>query len=170
MRLVPDTDGIFTVRREETRVDGWEFTGNLNLAGWLNFGAGLALLEGEYDSDADGLVDADLGAQDLGSDRLNLTVDIAPPGEWSYRIQSFTYFDRTFRSAAGNATVEFDGYTTVDALVAWQVHPTTQLNLGLVNLFDEQYLTYYSQAGNTRDDRYDAGRGRTLTLKAHFRF
>jgi iron complex outermembrane receptor protein len=115
-------------------------------------------------------VDADLSAQDVGSDRMNLYLNITPPGDWSYRIQSFTYFDKTFRNAAGNATAEFDGYTTVDALVAWAVHPSTRLTLGVTNVLDEQYLTYYSQAGNTRNDRFNAGRGRTFIVRANFRF
>ncbi|MEJ8567736.1 TonB-dependent receptor [Elongatibacter sediminis] len=170
VRLVPDADGVFTVNREETRIDGWEISGKFRFTDWVSLGAGIALLDGRFDSDDDGSVDSDLGAQDVGSDRMNLFLDITPPGNFSYRLQSFTYFDNTFRNAAGAATAEFDGYTTVDALVAWAVHPTTQLSLGISNLFDEQYLTYYSQAGNTRNDRYNAGRGRTLTLRANFRF
>jgi iron complex outermembrane receptor protein len=170
VRLVPDADGIFTVNREKTEIDGWELTGSVDLADWLSLGAGVALLDGRFDSDDDGSVDADLGAQDVGSDRMNLYLNITPPGDWSYRIQSFTYFDKTFRNAAGNATAEFDGYTTVDALVAWAVHPSTRLTLGVTNVLDEQYLTYYSQAGNTRNDRFNAGRGRTFIVRANFRF
>lgn len=170
VRLVPDASGIFTVNREKTEIDGWELSGSIEATSWLKVGAGLALLDGRFDSDDDGSVDSDLGAQDVGSDRLNFYVDITPPGDLSYRIQSFTYFDKTFRNAAGNATAEFDGYTTVDALAGWAVTPSTRLSLGIVNLLDEQYLTYYAQAGTTRADRYTAGLGRTLTFKANFRF
>lgn len=170
VRLVPDADGIFTVNREKTKVDGWEFSGSATLADWITAGAGIALLDGRYDSNDDGKVDADLGAQDVGSDRMNLYVQLTPTPDWAIRLQSFTYFDRTFRDRNDAVTAEFDGYTVVDALASWAVHPTTQLSLGISNIFNKQYLTYYSQAGNTRNDRYNAGRGRTLTLKAHFTF
>lgn len=39
-----------------------------------------------------------------------------------------------------------------------------QLSLAVSNLLDKQYITYYSQSALVKDDRYFAGRGRTLTL------
>jgi iron complex outermembrane receptor protein len=170
VRLVPDADGIFTVNREKTEIDGWELSGSVDAGEWLRLGGGAAIIDGRFDSDGDGSVDSDLSGQDVGSDRLNLYADITPPGAFSYRLQSFTYFDKTFRDAAGNAIGEFDGYTVVDALAFWNIDSRIRLSLGIVNLFDEQYLTYYSQAGNTRDDRYNSGRGRTLSVKANFQF
>jgi iron complex outermembrane receptor protein len=168
--LVPDADGIFTVNRQETVIDGWEFGSRFNATEWLAFGLNAALLDGQFDSNRDGTLDTDLNAQDIGADRANLYFDLTPLADWTFRIQSFTYFDRTFHNAAGNVSAEFDGYTTVDALASWDVHPSTRLSFGLINLFDEQYITYYGQAGTTIAGRYTAGRGRTLTLKANFRF
>ncbi|HEX7061205.1 MAG TPA: TonB-dependent receptor [Woeseiaceae bacterium] len=170
VRLVPDADGIFTVNREQTEIEGWELSGTYQANEWLAVGAGAAFLDGRFDSDGDGSVDSDLGAQDIGSDRLNLHAQLTPPGNLTYRLQSFTYFDRTFRDASGSATAEFDGYTVLDAMVVWDMDERVRLTFGISNLLDEQYLTYYSQAGNTRDDRYNAGRGRTITVKANFTF
>ncbi|MDT8319888.1 MAG: TonB-dependent receptor [Xanthomonadales bacterium] len=170
VRLVPDADGIFTVNREKTVIDGWEISGRLIATDWLSVGVGIALLDGRFDSDDDGSVDADLSAQEVGSDRANLYLDLTPFRDWTFRVQSFTFFDKTFRNAAGNVTAEFDGYTVVDTLASWAVRPRTTLSLALTNIFDEQYLTYFSQAGNTRADRFTAGRGRTVTAKANFRF
>ena len=42
--------------------------------------------------------------------------------------------------------------------------PVGQVNVGVSNLLDEQYVTYYSQSALVNDERYFAGRGRTLTL------
>ena len=39
-----------------------------------------------------------------------------------------------------------------------------QLSLAVSNLLDKQYITYYSQSALVENDRYFAGRGRTLTL------
>ena len=47
--------------------------------------------------------------------------------------------------------------------------PLGEVSLGVENLLNRDYLTYYSQAANTgskvtRDGRVFNGRGRTLTL------
>lgn len=169
VRLVPNEDGIFEVNREETEITGWEVALQAQPLEWLGVGLGYANLEGEFDSDDDGSVDADLGAVDIGPDRLNLYVDILPGERWSARIQSFTFFDRTFRDAAGTVDAEFDGYTVVDGSLNTVAGPA-RLTFGIANLFDEQYITYFGQAGNSRADRFFAGRGRTMTLRAEFDF
>ena len=39
-----------------------------------------------------------------------------------------------------------------------------RLSLGIQNIGNVQYITYFSQAGTGRADRFFAGRGRTFTL------
>jgi len=51
----------------------------------------------------------------------------------------------------------------VDASLAYQL-PAGQLSLGIENLTDEDYLTYYSQAARISDEYYFTGRGRTFTV------
>lgn len=162
-RLVPNADGIFQVRREPTRTRGWEFTGRLEPTSGVSLRAGYSLLEGRFDGDDDGNFEADLGAADIGPDRLTLSADISRRGLQG-RLQAFTYFDRTFRSATGDETASFDGYTTVDASISAVVGPAT-VTLAASNVLDVDYITYFSQAASTRDDQYFAGRGRTLTLR-----
>lgn len=169
VRLVPNADGIFEVNREKTTIQGWELSLNATLAEWLDFGISYSDLTGEFDSDGDGSVDADLDAINVAPDRLNVHFDFMPNSEWSGRVQVFSYFDKTFRNSAGASTAEFDGYTVVDALASRPVGGA-RLTIGIANLLDEQYITYYGQAGTTRADRYFAGRGRTLTIGADFRF
>ncbi|MEQ8329710.1 MAG: TonB-dependent receptor [Longimicrobiales bacterium] len=168
-RLVPDADGIFQVRREPTRTSGWEFTARVDPSRTLSLNAGMSLLEGRYDGDDDGVLDSDLGAADIGPGRLNLSADLAPAGPLSGRVQLFRYFDRDFHDAAGATVASFDGYTTMDASGSAQLGTST-LTLAVTNLFDTQYITYFGQAATDRDDRYFAGRGRTLTLKVERRF
>jgi iron complex outermembrane receptor protein len=168
-RLVPNSDGIFQVMREPTKTSGWELTGRLAPTTRLAFDAGYSRLDGRYDSDRDGRLDSDLSAADIGPDRLNLSADLNRGGRVSGRIQGFHFFDRTFRDAEGQSTAEFDGYDTVDATLALGVGRST-LSLSVANLFDAQYITYYSQAATDLDDRYFAGRGRTLTLRVESRF
>jgi iron complex outermembrane receptor protein len=168
-RLVPNADGFFQVVREPTKTSGWELTGRLVPTARLALDAGYSRLDGRFDSDRDGRLDSDLSAADIGPDRLNLSADLNRGGRVSGRIQGFHFFDRTFRDAEGQSTAEFDGYDTVDATLAFAVGRST-LSLSVANLFDAQYITYYSQAATDLDDRYFAGRGRTLTLRVESRF
>lgn len=168
-RLVLNDDGIFDLNREKTETSGYELALSYAFNDRYSLTASYAALEGEFDSDDDGNVDSDLSAINIGPDRLNLTLDIRPGGNWTAQLQSHTYFDKTFRNAAGDETARFDGYTVVDLSASLPV-AMFDLTVGIGNLLDEQYITYYGQAGNSRADRYFAGRGRTLTVRATLDF
>ena len=96
-------------------------------------------------------------------------MDLNRGGRLTGRLQSFTYYDRSFRDGDGEETANFDGYTTVDGSLSAAIGIST-LTLSVSNLFDEQYITYFGQAATNLADRYFAGRGRTLTLRLETRF
>lgn len=169
VRLVPNVDGIFQVRREPTRTSGWEVTGRFDPTADVSLTAAYSILEGRFDGDDDGTFESDLGAADIGPNRLNVGVDGALGQRFTGRLQAFRYFDRDFRDADADVTASFDGYTTLDASLSGTLARTT-VTVSVSNLLDTQYITYYSQAGTNRDDRYFAGRGRTLTLRLDTRF
>lgn len=168
-RLVARPDGTFDLARQATETSGWELSGRIQLSSWLALGGGYSKLDGQFDSDDDNEPDADLGARDIGPDRLSLSLDITPAGRYSGSIQAFTFFDKTFHNAAGAETASFDGYTTMDAVIAADLDNTT-ISLSISNLFDEQYITYFGQAATTADSLYYAGRGRLITLRAETAF
>lgn len=168
-RLVANEDGIYSVRRQPVRTTGWEVTGRVEPSEDVAVNAGYAMLEGRFDSDDDGTFDSDLGAADIGPDRLNLGVDLFPGDRFSGRVQAFHFFDREFEDAAGTTTDSFDGYTTADVSASGRFGPAT-VTLSVANVLDEQYITYYGQAATDRNDRYFAGRGRTFTLRVATRF
>lgn len=168
--LILNEEGTFVVNRQETEVTGWDVSGTFEANSWLTLGASYAQLRGKFDANGDGNLDTDLGAINIGPDRFNLSLEINPPGIWSGRLQSFTFFDRKFRNAAGVETARFDGYTVVDGYIAADLR-RTRISLGIANLLDKQYITYYGQAGaGNRNDRYFAGRGRTLMVRGDYRF
>jgi iron complex outermembrane receptor protein len=168
-RLLPRDDGTFDLARQATETSGWEFTVKVQPTDWLAIGAEYSMLDGEFDSNRDGRLDSDLGASEVGPDRLTFSIEIAPEGMFSGRIQSSTYQDRTFHNAAGVQTARFDGYTTVDAMIAATLRNVT-VSLSVSNLLDEQYITYFGQAATTANSLYYAGRGRTLTLRTAVTF
>ena len=83
------------------------------------------------------------------------------------RLQANHARDRDFESK-GAAAGSFEGFTTVD-LQAHVDLPVGALSLGIANLFDEQYITYYSQTTPANDD-YVAGRGRVFSAAWTHRF
>ncbi len=73
-------------------------------------------------------------------------------------------FDRDF-----NTGEEFDGYTTVDLSVQYQSAEYGAFSLGIDNLLDKYYITYYGQT-NPSATRYFAGTGRTVNLTWNYAF
>ena len=82
---------------------------------------------------------------------------VANTGDRPVQVGSHYHFAET------NPALDFDGYGLVDASLAYQL-PAGQLSLGIENLTDEDYLTYYSQAARISDEYYFTGRGRTFTV------
>jgi iron complex outermembrane receptor protein len=161
-RYVADADGFLRVQREKTRIRGLEALLEVNITEEFRLGSNLAVQKGRVDTNDDGALDADLDAVNIGPNRLNLFATYGY-GDWSARVQLSHLFDRDFTNAADALAAEFDGYSLVDLSIAYRMD-SGKLQLGVQNLFDKQYITYYSQAGTTRDDRYFAGRGRAITL------
>ncbi|MEO0412480.1 MAG: TonB-dependent receptor [Pseudomonadota bacterium] len=162
-RLIADADGIFTLAREETRISGFEATAEVAVGDGFSLGGNLSIPRGRVDTDDDGDLDADLDAVNIGPTRLNLYAAYNK-GDWSGRVQSATFFGKDFTDAADALTDQFDGYTTVDAVGSYKFE-FGQVSLAIQNLLDKRFITYFSQAGTTRDDRFFAGRGRTITLR-----
>ncbi|MDH5821840.1 TonB-dependent receptor [Luteimonas sp. RD2P54] len=165
-RLAFDTaTGVYNVARERTEIDGIEGTLAFRFSDAGRVGLAYARTRGRYDSDGDDRVDSDLAGVNISPDRLTAFWTQAWTPGFDTRLQASHAEDRDFDSSANG----FDGYTTVDLLGRVRL-PTGTLHVGIENLFDEQYITYYSQVRPPRDDGYVAGRGRVLTLGWSHRF
>jgi iron complex outermembrane receptor protein len=159
-RLSADADGIFSVNREKTETFGIELSGRYTLTEADTLDARFALVDGKFDSDDDGDTDTRLDGTNIPPARLNLGWSRVWTETVSTRLQSSTYFDRDAPAGPAN---DFDGYTLLDLLVSWKVGGG-RLDLGISNLLDKQYITYYAQTSPAAG-RYFAGRGRTLNLR-----
>ncbi|MEM8985745.1 MAG: TonB-dependent receptor [Pseudomonadota bacterium] len=163
-RLTPDADGVFSVSREKTKINGFEATADFDVTNAVTIGGNLSIPRGEVDTDDDGNLDADLDGINIAPDRLNLYASYVD-GSWSARLQTSTQFDRDFDDAMGNVSSSFDGYTIADAVISYDFN-IGALSLASQNLFDERYVTYFSQVSPfPRNDRFFTGRGRTITLR-----
>ena len=167
-RLVLNSDGIFDLRREAVKIEGMEInlTVDTPLQG-LKFGAGYSNLNGRVDTDGDGAVDDDLDGSNISPDRLNLSAQY-DRGPFSMRAQTQFYLSRSFKGQPVSAN--FEGYTLVNALLRYDTGYGA-ISLAAQNLLNEFYVSYDSDTVRTFDnDRFFAGRGRTLTLAWDWRF
>lgn len=153
--------GVYQVRREKTEIDGIEASAGWQVNADHRLKAAYAHTDGRSDTDGDGKVDTDLDGANISPDRLTLGWQAKWSGTLSSQLQVGHFFARDFPKSE----LDFGGYTLVDASVAYQL-PVGRITAGIENLFNRDYVTYYSQSADstTRDDRYFKGRGRTLTV------
>lgn len=156
--------GAGVVMRERTEIKGLEASVSYAFPSRHRIGAALAVLEGRFDSNADGEVDRDLDGRNIAPNRANLFVEGPIAGAVSGRFQLSHLFDRRFE---GNPRrFDFDGYTLADLLISYDAMRAGRFTLGISNIFDEQYISYASQTSNfIQNDSYVSGRGRALTLR-----
>lgn len=157
-------NGAGVVQRERTEIQGFEASASYRLGGGYRVGANLALLEGRFDSNGDGAVDRDLDGRNIAPNRANLFVEGPIAGPVSGRVQLSHLFDREFDG--GQPRFNFDGYTLADALVSYDAGGAGRFTLAVSNIFDEQYISYFSQTATFVTSRdYVSGRGRAFTLR-----
>lgn len=167
-RLQANADGIYSVQREKTEIDGLEVRAQWTPNSNDTLGIRYALTDGQYDSDDDGSVDTDLSGANMSPARLNLSWE----RQWSTalmsRLQLNILQDRDFDNAAGVTTNSFDSYTTVDFYGEYNL-ASGAIRLGLQNLTNTDYFTYYSQTlGN--NGRNFKGIGRSVSLSYSLNF
>ncbi|MGM0703969.1 MAG: TonB-dependent receptor [Pseudomonadota bacterium] len=168
-RIQPDAQGNYRVQREKTEIQGVEITGEAQLNDAHQLRLTYTHAEGESDTDGDGSVDTKLTGRDLAPDTFKLAWSTAWNEKLSTHLQYSHYLDRSF----DDPELEFDGYGLIDASLAYRL-PVGRASLGIENLTDEDYFTYYSQSfpqsSVLEDDLYFKGRGRTLTLSYQLDF
>jgi len=167
-RLQRGLDGIYTVAREKTIIDGVEFRGTWHAGANDTVGLRYASTDGRYDSNNDGHVDTDLGGANIGPDRINVSWDRAWSGIVTSRLQVNHLLNRTFKDINDVTTNRFNGYTTVDLSADVQALEGV-ITAAVQNITNEDYFTYYSQT-SPLDIRYFKGLGRTFRLSYRVSF
>lgn len=167
-RLQADADGFYSVLRERTEIDGYELSANYAWTAYTSFGVNYAKTNGKYDSNDDGVVDTELGGRNIAPERANLYWEQQWGALVSSRVQYNMLFDSDIYSGA-QAINNFDGYQTLDAQVLIETMDYGQFTVGIENLLDEFYLTYYAQTVGP-DSRNFAGRGRTVSVNWSYSF
>lgn len=154
-----EQNGVWVGNREKTEIEGWEVTANADLNPRHRLGLTYSYAKGESDTDGDGRVDQELTGINIAPETLRTTWSAGWTQALSSHLQYSYFLDRDVEGE----TLDFDGFGLMDASVAYQTS-MGKVSLGIENLLDETYFTYYSQAARASDDYYFRGRGRTLTV------
>lgn len=149
----------FFMRRQKTVIDGAEAALGYRLDEQNKVKLAYSYIRGRYDSTGDGQVNARLDGLNIAPNRLIASWS----SDWNDQLSSFIQANYAFDRSFDDPKKEFDGYLLVDASLGYRL-PYGRLELAVANLFDKDYVTYYSQSALVNDERYFKGRGRTLTL------
>lgn len=152
-------DGAFQMAREKTRVEGLDASVRYRINEAQRVGLSYAWTRGRYDSDADGRLDARLDGLNIAPNRVIANWS----AQWTPAFSTFVQGQYAFNRRFDEAAKQFQGYALFDLGAEYRL-ARGSVQLGMANVFDRQYITYYSQSALIEPDRYFAGRGRTLTL------
>ena len=158
---VRQPSGDLAVQRRATRIDGLELKGLWRATDAVTLGGSYAALDGRSAGVENGPLDRDLDGANISPDRLLLWGEFET-GPLAVRLQAQAFLEREFEGQpAANA---FEGYAVLDAVARYDAQFGT-VSLGVQNLLNEQYISYFSDTqGPTDNLRYFAGRGRTATV------
>ncbi len=163
-RLIADENGFFNVGRQRTEIDGVEISVDGRAHDRLMLGGTYAWLRGRFDSNSDDVVDTDLDGTNIAPNRLNLFAQFFPFSWMNARLQVSNLFDREFDGPGTSQEANFSGYGVVDLILGFETR-AGRIRVGIENLLDKQYLTYFSQTEPfQRNDTIFAGRGRTFSI------
>lgn len=152
-------DGVFMMAREKTRLEGLDASATYRFSRAHRASLAYAYTKGRYDSDNDGSLDARLDGLNVAPNRV-----IARwTATWGDRLSSLVQVQHAFKQRFDDPAKTFGGYTLADVSLGYKL-ANGQLRVGVANLFDRGYITYYSQSALVEPARYFAGRGRTVTL------
>lgn len=158
-RLSVNNDGNYIANRERVEIQGYELTGNWHIDDRHSLRGSYAHSQGKSDTNDDGKVDTRLTGLNISPDQYSLGWQANWNEDWSSYLQYNYYVSRSF----DDPRLKFDGYALLSASVSRRL-PVGSLSLGIDNLLDEDYFTYYSQSARIADDYNFKGRGRTFTL------
>jgi iron complex outermembrane receptor protein len=154
-----EVSGVWVGNREKTEIKGVEISGEMSVTDAHELTMSYTHAKGKSDTTGDGSVDTELSGLNIAPDTLRAGWNSAWTGRLSSRLQLSHYRDRS----TDDPDLDFNGYTLVDASVAYRL-PKGRLSLGIENLTDKDYFTYYSQAARVSDEYYFTGRGRSVSL------
>lgn len=160
-------NSVYRLDRSPSKTYGWEISGRWQVSEQTHLGLMYSNIRGRYDSNGDRRFDSDLTALDIPPARLGVNWTQQWSQGWSSHLQWYRDFSREFKTL-NTTTASFAGYNLLDATITQQ-SSWGNFSLGIANLFNTQYTTYFTQVVQ-RNDRFFAGHGRYYRLEYRMHF
>ncbi|MDL0432739.1 TonB-dependent receptor [Marinobacter sp. TBZ242] len=154
-----EENGTWVGKREKTEIKGVEITADADMNEAHNLAFSYTYASGKSDTDGDGGVDKKLTGINIAPETFRLSWSAA----WTQALSSHLQFSQFLDRDIEGDDKDFDGYALLDGSMAYQTR-AGKFSLGVENLLDRDYFTYYSQSARVSDQYYFQGRGRTVTL------
>ena len=166
-------NGVYYVVRSPEKIYGFELAAEAKLNKNILAGLTYSYVEGKMDIDNNGSFkdakDEYLGGQRIGAPKLagHLDYTILPEKlNVTFQYTGVLKRDRFAKNTAGSYDPykgRVNAYHLVNTLIGYQLNKTTAINLGIENLFNENYYTARSQ-WFARNDSYIKGKGASYRL------
>ncbi len=166
-------NGVYEVVRTPERIYGFELAADMKVTNNLQTGLAYTYVEGKVDADNNGKFDDEedeyLPGQRIAAPKLTGHVDYTVlPGKLNVMLQYTGVMsrDRFAKNSAGSYD-PYKGpikpYNLFSSSIGYNINQSTSLNLGVENMFNEDYFTARSQWG-TWNDSYAKGKGASYRL------
>lgn len=164
--LVDPTSEDFIMLRRPVEIEGYEFTGELNMFDDFKITALYSHTEGKTRTTDTGPLDREMGVNDISPDKFaaSVTWDFNEIG--NVTVGSTTFVGRDLNEGRPGEE-HTSGYTLFDLGANYQVGKGT-LTLGVENVTDKFYVLSWSQVPGFRN--YWSGRGRVTALTYTMKF
>lgn len=166
-------NGVFVVVRTPERIYGYELAADMQINKNLQAGLSYSYVEGKVDADNDGKYDGQkdeyLPGQRIAPPKLAGHVDYAVvPGKLNVLLQytGILKRDRFAKNSGGSYDpykAPVSPYHLFNSSIGYNFNENTSLNLGIENIFNEDYFTARSQWG-AFNDSYTKGKGASYRL------
>ncbi|WP_215224686.1 TonB-dependent receptor [Echinicola shivajiensis] len=168
-------DGVFEVLRSPERIHGFEFVFDMEVTDQLTAGANYAYVEGKMDVNDNGSFDdsedAYLGGERISAPKMGaylryLLLDEKLSLKLQYNgVGNRKRFEKNEAGSYDVYKAPVEAYHLFDLAASYQVNSTVALNLGIQNLFNEDYFPARSQ-WFTRSNLYTKGKGTSFNISA----
>ena len=169
-------NGAFVVVRTPERIYGYELSAEMQVTRALQAGVSYTYTEGKVDADNDGKYDGEkdeyLPGQRIAPPKITAHVDFAViPDKLNVLLQytGIMKRDRFARNSSGSYDpykAPVKAYNLFSTSIGYNFNKSTSLNLGIENMFNEDYFTARSQWG-AFNDSYTKGKGAAYRLTLH---
>ncbi|KAF1685849.1 TonB-dependent receptor [Pseudoxanthomonas broegbernensis] len=150
--------GDFVMNRGPVEVDGVELLGSFALSDTLSATAMYSRILGRTWWTTGGPLTKQMGASDIGPDKLGMNV------QWRFVPNAeFVLASTTYRGRTLNTGEHTSGRTLLDLTMGYDTGRFGKLSLGVENLLDKQYILFGSESSTSNRD-WMAGRGRMYSL------